>query len=194
MNKSSLAIFFATLMALAFSTTLMAQLELEQTIPGVPTRDFIFEIHGFNFPDRLDFNGDGVAEISLFKTDPQGNVLLAIQDGADPSNRWWLPEPDDEVVLDFKKATVIGYSELDGDKDFKEIILAQKKGQRFVNPIVMDITGAVIMDGTSNTLLGIMQMDGDICEEIVLSNPDVPQIEVYGKQDSPSTSVQWQAK
>ena len=47
---------------------------------------------------------------------------------------------------------------------------------------MIDINGAVLFDGSNKELLTIADMDGDNCEEIVVSNPAVPQVEIWGEK------------
>ena len=180
--KTNTFFLCATLLLACGSTDLFAQIALKQTIPGAPTQNFTVQIDGKGFQD---ITGDGKPDIAFFKTDPQGQVSLAIVDAADYTV-WRLIQLDGEVDIVIPntnglKAMVIGFFELDGSNGTKEIVLAQKQGRRFVNPIVIDVEGKVLWDGSSKTLIGIDHMDGDVCEEIVASDPSVPHIEVWGE-------------
>lgn len=191
MNKS-LAFTFCIGIILCFCfTPLYAQIELEAIYAGKPGGNF-GGLGVANLMTNCDFTNDGRPEMFFVKTDAQGTTSLAIVDAADYTVWRFLPEINDEVLVNFAKAKVIGCSELDGNKTFTDLILAEKQGRRFVNPVVIDVDGAVLWDGTSKTLLGIAQMDADVCEEIIASDPIAQQIEVHGKKDTTNTNSQIQ--
>lgn len=174
MKKYLLLSLAAYLLLLSVGEAL-AQIELEGAFPGKAA-------NGYTAPPigtRMDFTGDGVPDMVFI---PPDFPVLIIHDGAEPTIQWFIPEVDDTVIITFAKATVIGYFELDGSNSFKEIILAEKKGQRFINPIVIDINGTVLWDGSGKELLTIANMDGDTCDEIVAGNPAVPQVEIWGEK------------
>ena len=174
MNKSLSMIIFATLIFSLGATNLFAQIELEAAFPGNPTSGYIAPFG----TGKLDFTGNGVPDPSFFKTDSQGNVSLVIQDGADPANSFSLDLPE----RDLARLSVMGYFEINHDPGFKEIVLAEKNGQRYINPIVIDVNGAVLWDGSGKELLTIADMDGDNCEEIVVWLPIGPQVEMWGEK------------
>lgn len=193
MNKS-LSIIFCTILVISFNFAhLFAQIELEAVYTGRPAGNLL-GLTVSNLTTKCDFTNDGIPELMFMKKDPQGSTALAIVDAADYTIWRFIPEVGDEVVLTFANATVIGCSELDGNKTFTDIILAEKQGRRFVNPIVMDVDGVVLWDGSSKTLLGIAQMDADVCEEIIASDPIAQQIEVHGKKDTTNTNLQFQRR
>lgn len=179
------AVCLCTGLLLAFgSTELVAQIVLEATYPGTSARSLFMPT---NSP-TLDFNDDGIQDMAVSEADASTPKLqCAIVDGADPENRWtfFLPEPGDEIVVDVSRARVMGFYELDHTNDHKEIVIAEKWGRRYLNPIVVDADGRLlwsIKDGTSNTMfLTIDDMDGDGREEVVVFNPQVPQVEVWGE-------------
>jgi len=193
MNKSLLTASCTTLLISFIFTPLSAQIELEATYTGRPAGNLL-GLTVSNLTTKCDFTNDGIPEIFLMKSDPQGSTSLAIVNAADYTVWRFIPELGDEVVLTFAEATVIGCSELDGNKTFTDIILAEKKGRRFINPIVIDVDGVILWDGTSKTLLGIAQMDADVCEEIIASDPILQQIEIHGKKDTTNTNVQFQRR
>ncbi len=172
MNKSLSMIIFATLIFSLGATNLFAKIELEAAFPGVPTSGYIAPIG----TGKLDFTGNGVPDVSFFQTDSQGNVSLVIQDGANPNQRWQTPLPSGIIT------TLIGFFEINHDPGSKEIVLAEKKGQRYINPIVIDVNGAVLWDGSGKELLTIADTDGDNCEEIVVWLPIGPQVEMWGEK------------
>ncbi len=160
-----------------------AEIVLKSVIPGTPTRGLYVQ----NPSAGMDFNGDGVPDISFIVTDKALPKLIVIVDGTDPEHRWTvLPEIGDEVALDFSRASVIGFYELDGSNDTKEIVLAEKQLRRYLNPVVIDADGNLLSelkDGTSNTvLLTIQNMEADVTEEVVVFNPQIPQVEIWGVQ------------
>jgi len=164
-------IIFATLIFSFGATNLFAQIELEATFPGKATSGYTAPPIG----TRMDFTGDGVPDMVFI---PDDFPVLIIQDGADPNQRWQVPLPSGIIAI------LIGFFEINHDPGFKEIVLAEKKGQRFINPIVIDVNGAVLWDGSGKELLTIADMDGDTCDEIVASDPTVPQVEIWGEKEN----------
>ena len=176
MNKSRSLPIYAVLVLLLTSSNLFAQsLFLEAAFPGKATSGYIAPVG----TSKSDFAGDSVPDLAFFPADtfiPDDFPVLIIQDGADPNQRWQVPLPSGIIVV------LIGFFEINHDPGFKEIALAEKKGQRYINPIVIDVNGAVLFDGSNKELLTIADMDGDNCEEIVVSNPAVPQVEIWGEK------------
>ncbi len=178
--KKSLSIIFCAALIVSFNfTNLLAQIELEKTIPGRAARTFQID-QSISAPDYfMDYNGDGVPDpsfIAVDPSDPSGNTLY-IQSGADPNQRWEVRIAEN---YDPGLAILIGFVDFDGD-NLKEIILAEKKGQSYLNPIVVDVDGKVLWVGSGKRLLSIADVDGDDCSEIVASNPSVPQVEIWGE-------------
>ncbi|NBC18244.1 MAG: hypothetical protein GVY18_13115 [Bacteroidetes bacterium] len=175
MNLQAFAV--CTVLFLLFGhAELAAQIVLEASFPGDPP-----SLVPSTSNHRYDFNDDGLPDLPFI--DLTDGFAITIQDGADPGQQSYiLPEVEDDVVLGLSQARVIGYFELDQTNGQKEILLAEKQGRRFVNPIIVDADGNVLWDGTSNTvLLTIADVDGDASCEVVVYNPQVPQVEVWGE-------------
>lgn len=186
MNKHQILLLCAAPLLLLSAPDLFAQrpLELKTVIPGAPARGLYVP----NDSKKMDFNGDGVPDMPLMEEEGL-SYFLKIVDGSDPENFWVLPEIEDEVVLDFSRAQVMGFHELDGSKTTTEIVLAEKQGRRFINPIVVDADGNLlsVWDDTDVLhLLTVSNMEADITEEIVVFNPQGPQgprVEIWGVED-----------
>jgi hypothetical protein len=174
MNPSALAV--CTVLFLLFGHgELAAQIVLEASFPGDPP-----SLVPSTSNHRYDFNDDGLPDLPFI--DLTDGIVITIQDGADRAQQLYiLPEVEDDVVLGVSQARVIGYFELDGTNDQKEILLAEKQGRRFVNPIIVDADGTLLWDGSGTVLLLVADMDGDVCCEVVVYNPQVPQVEVWGE-------------
>ncbi len=170
------------------ASNLLAQIELKAVYPGRPAT--VFGLITPNLTMRGDFTGDGIPDLLFFKTDSEGNTSLAIVDGADYVIWRALPIPilDDRVHPQFTSPIVFGGFELDGNTDSKEIIIAMvagdeisiKTGRGYMHPIIIDIDGNVLWDGSNKILLGVAQFGGDESMVIIIADPFVPQIEVYG--------------
>ncbi len=180
MNRLIMTFMFGALvLSLTAAEVSAQQWQLLATFEGQPASGYVPPLG----TGKLDFDGDGVPDLPYFETDSQGNVFLIIQDGADPTNLYSLPEIDDEDMITFAKATVIGYFELDGSNTLKEIVLAEKKGQRFIHPVVLDVNGTVLWDGSGTILLTVANMEADVDaeeEEVVVYNPAMTRVEVWG--------------
>lgn len=60
--------------------------------------------------------------------------------------------------------------------------MPKKTDSATINPIVIEVNGAVLWDGSGKELLTIADMDGDNCEEIVVWLPLGPQVEMWGEK------------
>ena len=130
-----------------------------------------------------DFNDDGVPDVS-FITKDSAHPKLEIVDGTDLETRWaFLPEIGDEVLLDFSRAHVIGFVALNPDDGLKAIILAERQGRRYVHPVILDAEGSLLWDGSGRVLLTIGDREADLTERIVVFNPQIPQVEVWGVEN-----------
>ncbi len=176
MKKCSLLLLAVSVLVMSTGVA-FAQIEMEAAFPGKATSGYIAPTG----TGKLDFTDDGARGPAFFKTDSQGNLYLIIQGRADPTNMYLAPLPPYGPSGE-GWPTVMGYFELDGSNSFKEIVLAEKNGQRYINPIVIDVNGAVLWDGSGKELLTIADMDGDNCEEIVVWLPIGPQVEMWGEK------------
>ena len=177
MNKSRFLTIYAVLALFLSSTNLFAQiLFLEAAFPGQPTSGYIAPIG----TGKLDFTGDSVPDLVFI---PSDFPVLIIQDGYHPTNSFSIDHGPMLAGLG-----VMGFHEFDGSNSFKEIVLAEKKGKSYINPVVLDINGAVLWDGSGKVLLTISNMERDVCDEdaegpcpdaIVVGNPAVPQVEIW---------------
>jgi hypothetical protein len=179
---AALTVFFST-------ANLLAQIELKTVIPGRPAT--VFGLFRPDLNNSIDFTGDGIPDLLLFKTDSEGNTSLAIVDGADYVIWRALPVPilDDRVYPQFTSPKVIGGFELDGNTDSKEIIIAIVAGDminittgraNYMHPLIIDLDGNVMWDGNDKILVGVAHVGGDESKEIIVADPLVPHIEVYG--------------
>ena len=154
------------------------QWQIVETFPGRPAGTSFFSPNNVELIVKVrDFTGDGVPDQSFI---PSDFPVLIIQDGADSTNSFSIDHGP--LAARLAGLSVIGYYELAGSNNFKEIVLAGKKGRSYVDPIVIDINGAVVWDGNNKLLLTIADMDGDACDEIVVGNPAVPQVEIWGEK------------
>lgn len=167
------------LILLFIATDSSAQLQLNLTVPGVPTSSYIPPLG----TGKLDFTDDDVLDPSFFQTDAQGNAILVIQDGANPTNQWVLTGTS--VAAALQVSMLIGYFEIDGSNSTKEIVLAQKNGSHFLHPVVLGVDGTVLWDGNNTVLLTVANMEADVDaeeedEEVVVYNPAMKQVEIWG--------------
>lgn len=180
MNKTLSLLLGAVLLVSLSATDLFAQdqLVLEATYPGTSARGLYLP----NDDTNMDFNGDGVPDLPLLEEEGI-TYFVKILDGTDPANFWTIPNID--VVLNVSRARVVGFFELDGSNDTMEIVIAEKRGRRLINPIVADVDGNLlsVWDDTDVVhLLTISNMDADVTCEVVVFNPQIPQVEVWGER------------
>jgi hypothetical protein len=164
--------------------------------------------------DAFDLDGDGVADrpyLQFEDDSPHHLVALVVSDGANPENRWTVSLMEHEGLFYFSQPasttqraslavpadvtadhregpTLVRFVELDRSNDLKEIVMADKRGRHLYNPLIVDADGKLvshITDGTSNTiLLGIFDVDGDGSSEIIVYNPTLVQVEIWGEPGS----------
>lgn len=186
MNRS-IAIFATTvlLLSLAAADASAQTWQKLASYPGRPATNLLVGTEGGIWRPLMDFDGDGVADpsfIAVDPNDPSGNTLH-IQSGADSNQRWEVPLPSGII------AVLIGFLDFDGSNP-KEILMAQKAGNRYVNPIVLyniDATNGTyevgVPDG-STILIGGWDInnDGDYELAVAAANQNLPagEIQVWG--------------
>lgn len=143
-------------------------LVLEATIPGTPASGFIVR----NQVAARDFNDDGVPDLAMIDTSDE---LIVIVDGTDPENRWFVGFDDVQG-----EENIYLFIDLDPADGLKAILLAERRGQRYVNPFIIDAEGDLLWDGRGRGLLAIDDREADLTERIVVFNPQVPQVEIWG--------------
>ncbi|KAA0225497.1 hypothetical protein EDS67_21650 [candidate division KSB1 bacterium] len=181
------AIFATTvlLLSLAAAETSAQTWQKLASFPGRPAANLLVGTDGGVWRSRMDFDGDGMADpsfIAVNPNDPSGNTLH-IQSGADANQRWEVPLPSGIIAI------LIGFFDFDGSNP-KEILMAQKLGNRYVNPMVLynsDVTNGTyevgVPDG-STILIGGWDLNNDGVYELVVAaaNPNLPagEIQVWG--------------
>jgi hypothetical protein len=147
-------------------------LVLEATIPGTPASGFIVR-------DQVaarDFNDDGVPDLAFINTAAQ---LIVIVDGTDFENGW-IVEFDDTSG----EENIYLFIDLDPADGLKAILLAERLGQRYVNPFIIDAEGSLLWDGSGRGLLAIDGIGTDITGTIAVFNPQVPQLEIWRAENN----------
>ena len=167
---------------------LWSQIELEKIIPGMSQAIYIEvpDIDG----EFKDFNGDHIPDLAFFEASPGDDSLFIriVLTGVD--EEVWVTVANESGVFNSDSWVIIGFTELDGNPESKEIIMAEKRGRRrFINPVVLGVVNIAdytiwrcLWDGKGKALIGVTQMDGDDCKEIIVSDPAWPRVEIYGKK------------
>lgn len=158
--------------SMAFALSAYAQtttLVLEGTIAGKPALNLVV----YDQVAGRDFNDDGVPDPAFLSKIGVLPRQVEIVDGMDLENGWIvLPEIDDEVLLNFNRAHVVGFVELDPAADLKATIIAERQGRRYMHPIIVDGEGALLWNGSGRVLLAVN-------ERIVVFDPETSQVEIW---------------
>lgn len=180
--------FFLSLVAAKVTAQQVGMLVLEQSISGRPVSGFT---HPASSPN-IDFNDDGVNDLCAFmiKWDARSDSLpfcLNVTSGIDLNQTWTIALPQ-FTLPDFGQIVVLGFYNVDGIVDmsqnnFKEILFAEKQGRSYVNPSLMPAVDVFSFTKWENTvLLGIDDGDGDGKDEIIIYDPKLKQIQIWGYQ------------
>jgi hypothetical protein len=158
------------------------------SFPGRPASVFLAGGNDGNNQIRqalLDFDGDGVSDpsfIAVDPSDPSGSTLY-IQSGSDPTKTYRV-----SIDLGPYNYRLIGFFNFDGTVNSdnpKEILIAQKAGRHFVNPMVFYNEGDTgthevgVPDG-STVLMGGWDLNNDGNYELVVGNPGKNEVQIWG--------------
>jgi hypothetical protein len=145
--------------------------------------------------ERLDFNGDGIPERSFVARDPAQGDVLRIVDGSDASRSWTVRlegDPDRPIIIG--RHMLVGFFDFDGivsNENPKELVFAK----RIPSPGFMSYTlEDVLISSYSSTqtyspwqplgiiaiLIGIVDLNRDGTDEVILANPAANQTEIWG--------------
>jgi hypothetical protein len=165
------------------------QWQILASFPGRPAGVFLAGGNDGNNQIRqalLDFDGDGVSDpsfIAVDPSDPSGSTLY-IQSGSDQTKTYRV-----SIDLGPYNYRLIGFFNFDGTVNSdnpKEILIAQKAGRHFVNPMVFyNIDGDTgrhevgIPDG-STVLIGGWDLNNDGYYELVVGNPGKNEVQIWG--------------
>ena len=153
------------------------QIILKSTFDGKPlnlTPSTEFRKYDFMKIDKID--GESQSDKAVFQMSDEGLSLLILNENGNNFNIGMPPG------YTLENAIVVGFFELDGSNTAKEIVLAKKaQGRRWIDPLVLDTNGQVLWQAAGKSLLGVLQMDGDVCEEIIVYDPTDNRLEVHGE-------------
>lgn len=191
MKRSYLVLLLVIIYSLC-DCNLFAQIKLITTIPGVPAQRYETEPVDYKQggDNIMDLSGDGVSDITLFKESDdlptEEIVFLKITDGTDLNNRWEIPLPNGiiAVLIGFYNLTEGSYKPGEGIS-FKEIIVAEKKGNKYINPVIISSddnyeTVEYESFGAHSVLVAAGDINGDGQAEIAVFDPDAKEVQVWG--------------
>ena len=145
--------------------------------------------------DRLDFNGDGIPERSFVARDPAHGDVLRIVAGRDASRSWTVRlegDPDRPIIIG--RYQLVGFFDFDGivsNENPKELVFAKREqGQGY---LIITMTDVIISSYDSSQptspwqplgiiaiLIGIVDLNRDGTDEVILANPAAQQTEIWG--------------
>ena len=163
--------------------------QLLASFPGRPANASVASI-SLNFEEiRVrwarfrDFDGDGIADQAFISKD--GTEIRMI-DGATSTLGLLIPAVNRFYTDDW----IIGFVDFDGNAGsngaVKEILLAEKSGRRFINPVVLynidPATGASVARffDPGTFLLGLVDRDRDGRAELIIGDPNKKEVQIWG--------------
>ena len=145
------------------------------TFPGRPANGFILP-----GPHAMDFDGDGVKDFAIVRGYDSSSPLLFVKSGADPNQTWQIPLPNN-ILIGMLLPAVMGFFDIFPDIEPKGILIAQKLGNRYVNPVVVNAgAGDDMAFGANMVFLTAGDINGDGREDIVIADPDKNEVQVWG--------------
>jgi hypothetical protein len=187
-------------------------LVLKATIPGRPAFGMIAtpnESWRIDYASAFDFNGDGKPDRPMITHQDAPVRQIEIVDGADPENTWIVSLMEYEGIFfsqagkrasppgaapgssavrgsptwELKNARVTSFVDTGAGSVYRNIVLAERQGRTFVNPVVIDAEGRVLSPWDASAgihFVAAADLDGDRISEIILYNPELNQVEVWG--------------
>lgn len=174
-----LSILFALTAILAAGNAHAQEWQMLSSFPGRPASTLrVTDTQG---AQGRDFDGDGVADRPFISGTGSDMTIIS---GADPGQRWQIPLPNGIIAI------LIAFIDFDGKAGsngaVKEILLAQKVGRRYVNPVVLyniDATQGtydVRVPDQGSVLIGGWDVDNDGTSELIIADPIKKEVQVWG--------------
>ena len=175
-------LFAVVVLSLAATDVRAKEWQILATFSGRPAGSSFFTADNWEI-FALDFDADGVQDMAMNKKEMAGPSLVVVS-GANPNQRWQIPLSNGIIGI------LIAFMDFDGKAGsngaVKEILLAQKVGQRFVNPVVLynvDATAGIyevrIWD-QGTILIGGWDTDDDGIFELVIGDQNKNEVQVWG--------------
>lgn len=170
------------IMIILNSTCIFAQqLNVKASFNGVPASGFFAFYSSFQLERSLDFNRDGIDDLSFI--DSKNNFIVIIN-GADHQQKWIIPLSN---YFDgkFLRASDMLFYEMDGDPSTTEIVIAKHEGNHFWSPVILSVNRASselqkddLLAQPNYFLLGIKDIDNDGKDDIIIADTTAKTIEV----------------
>ncbi len=130
----------------------------------------------------LDFNKDGVPDKPFID---YKNKSIVIFDGSNRQQKWVISLSG--LSLNFEEIKLLGFYEMDGDTGTTEIVIANRKENKFWAPVVLNLDKSSpklqednILASPGYFLIGINDIDNDGKEDIIVANSIEKSIEMWG--------------
>jgi len=173
----------ALLLSLAAADASAQEWTMWATFPGRPASvfaDIYIDDIIVGARDAMDFDGDGVEDFAIVRGYDSSSPLLFVKSGADPNQTWQIPLPNN-ILIHMQWPAVMGFFDIFPDIEPKGILIAQKMGNRYVNPVVVNVgAGNDMAFGANMVFLTTGDINGDGREDIVIADPDKNEVQVWG--------------
>ena len=177
---------------IALPTLLLSQdYELEWQSPvGANIPNALLDNDGYP-PGALDFDGDGINELVTIKQ-IQGSPVMVIINGADPQIRYRLLDENNQPFFPIQDYKFAGFYDIEADSN-KTLVMFAKQSPNYVT--LMNLSGNGVPNPSGSwkcdslpfvvAPLTVKNTDGDEQFEIIVYNPDIQAIQVFGEGYTP---------
>jgi len=173
----------ALLLSLAAADASAQEWTMWATFPGRPASvfaDIYIDDIIVGARDPMDFDGDGVKDFAIVRGYDKSSPVLFVKSGADRNQTWQIPLPNN-ILIGMLWPAVMGFFDILPDIEPKGILIAQKMGNRYVNPVVVNVgAGNDMAFGANVVFVAAGDVNGDGRDDIIVFNPGAMEVQIWG--------------